>query len=97
MANDNNPSPWDSLAAKTIHEHSAKWWKESIDRIRIKVLLSDPITLPFSHDAHRNITNEKATTAKLTIAVDALKDDAPPWKASTDVGDVPLVTLADLV
>ena len=37
-------------------------------------------------------------TTTLTMAVEALKADAPPWKTLTDgEGDKPLVTLAELL
>ena len=79
--------------------------KSSVDRIRIKVL--DPLTFRFSHDDasnqcfdsdYRNITKEKAAAAKLAMAVEALKEEAAPWKASTEAeADVLLVALGKLV
>lgn len=91
-----------SLAAKTSQSISAMYL---IDRIGFKVL--DPMTFRFCysnpahencHSDHNNITNEKPATVKLTMAVEALKEEPAPWKALTDEeGDVLLVTLDELV
>lgn len=78
-----------------------------MDRIGITVL--DPIIFRFSHgnpahkkvDIHHRsiIIKEKTVTAKLTMVVEALKEEAAPSKALTDVdvGDVPLVAIGELV